>query len=321
LAFSNCTAGSALAAKADVGSKCYTVSNVSERLANACRYETGKFTVCQMKHCTAKEEHYRFLMCFAAGQSSKVEVFAVHSKEGLLDSSKDFPDLTRGYTFESPHSTMLSAPTLFTTPKALRDSAKSLVELFRLDELRTQNKDPAGSHKEILTNMMEQHQIDGGIMRKPHSSDGAWAIEFERPGSDIMQRTGIDTRFYRVDDIESFAEGLDFSDAHVNVLPLKFVHDEGGEWIAMMCFGDKDGCLAEVNVIDLETGSLLMINDEKEFPRLDEGSFVPIFPPGRVLKSKNKFVEPASLGEKIQATASYIVDAMRVVEKMSAQNE
>merc|ERR1719510_1640117 len=148
LAFSNCTAGSALAAKADVGSRVYTVSNVSERLAKECMNEKGRFTVCQMKHCTAKEQHYKLLMCFGAGQSSKVEVFAVDSKNGLLDSTMDFPDLTKGYTFETPHSAILSAPTIFTSPTALRNSALNLVELFRLDNLRTQNKHPAGGHEE-----------------------------------------------------------------------------------------------------------------------------------------------------------------------------
>merc|ERR1719410_2982263 len=97
-------------------------------------------------------------------------------------------DLTKGYTFESPHATMLSAPTLFTTPKALRDSAMHLVELFRLqDYLRTQNKHPAGGHEQILGYIMEQHRVDGGIMRKPNAGDRAWAIAFDRPGSDIMQ--------------------------------------------------------------------------------------------------------------------------------------
>merc|ERR1719433_145346 len=211
---------------------------------------------------------------------------------------------------------MLSAPTTFTTPKALRDSAEALVEIFSLDDERCENKDAAGGREEILGWVIEQHRRDGGILRKPEESDEAWAIAFERPGSDIMQRTGINTQFYRVDDIPCLEECVKFSDAHVNVLPIKFVHEDGGQWIAMMCFGDKDGCLAEVNVIDLETGGLLMNDDDKDFPRLDEGVFVPIFPPGRVLRSKNKFVDPTSLGDKIHATATYLMDAMSIVERM-----
>jgi len=319
LTLSNATPGSSLAAKANLASRCYSMCNISDRLAAECKKQTGKFTVCQVKHCSTTEQHYKLLFCFKAGQCEEAEIFAIHATKGLLNTSDDFPDLTKGYTFESPHSTVLSAPTIFTSPKALRDSAEGLVELYRLDEQRTQNLDQAGGREEIIACIMEQYRADGGVLRKPESSDEIWAIEFERPGSDIMQRTGINTRFYRVDDIPTdFAEVFDFSDAHVNVLPLKFVHDDGGEWITMLCFGDKDQCLAEVNVIDLETGSLLMIEDEKDFPRLDEGAFVPIFPAGRVLRSKNKFVDPASLGGKIQATARYLVDAMRVVERMSA---
>jgi len=317
LTLSNATPGSALAAKANLASRCYTLTNISERMANECNKQTAKFTVCQIKHCTTTEQHYKLLLCFKAGQSEMAEVFAIHAAKGLLDSTETFPDLTKGYTFESPHATFLSAPTFFTSPEALRKSAEALVELYRLDEQRRQNLHENSGREEIIACVMEQYRADGGILRKPSESDEAWAIEFERPGSDIMQRTGIDTRFYRVDDIgTNFAEVFDFSDAHVNVLPLKFVHDNGGEWIAMMCFGDKDEALAEVNVIDMDTGNLLMIDDDKEFPRLDEGSFVPIFPPGRVLRSKNKFVDPRSLDEKIQSTANYIMDAMRIVERI-----
>jgi len=315
--FSNGRPGSELAKKANLLSRYYTVNNISQRLVKACKEQEGYFTVSQMKHCTDQEEHYRLLMCFPAGQSSKVEVFVIHSTEGLLDDTHNFPDLTKGYTFETKHSTLLNAATLFTSPQALKDSAVALVELFRLDDVRTQNKDGVHCRDQILENVIEQHRRDGGILREPSSSDETWAIAFERPGSDIMQRTGINTKFYRVDDVpEKFVDCLKFSDSHVNVLPMKFVQDDGSKWIAMMCFGDKDGCLTEVNVIDLETRSLLMTDDDKDFPRLDEGAFVPIFPPGRVLRSKNKFVDSTSLGDKIRATANAIMDAMSIVERM-----
>jgi len=322
LVLSNGAPAKGLGAAAGINSYMYNLDNVSPRLVRACKEATGKFTVTSMKHVSDDGKHWRLLACFAGQQSSKAEIFAIKSGGSLLMRTDGvaFPDLERGFTFESQHSAILSAPTNFTNPKALRASAEVLVQLYMLDEKRMQNIDTTTLVQSQVTKWMrERVNLDGGVLRQPTEADKGWACAFQRPGSDIMERTGINTKFYRFDEIGN-DECLKFSDSHVNVVPIKFVHNDGGEWICLMCFGDKDSCLAEVNVINLENQSLLMNEDETEFPELTEGRFIPIFPAGRVLRSKNKFVEAPDLKKKIQDTASMLISAIRTIKaQVSAQ--